>query len=83
MRKYAVVRRVTRFFLIPPGVRRQPPTPLRRLPVLCLAMLAFGPGVAALTIAAAVGVTLGLAASAAITRFPEGMKYVQSQTRES
>ncbi|WP_246201717.1 hypothetical protein [Streptomyces alboniger] len=46
-------------------------------------MLAFGPGVAALTIAAAVGVTLGLAASAAITRFPEGMKYVQSQTRES
>lgn len=44
MRKCAVDPRVTRFFWIPRGVRRQPPTPVRRLVGLWLAMLALGAG---------------------------------------
>lgn len=134
MRKYAVDPRVTRFFWIPRGVGRQPPTPVRRLVGIWLAMLALGAGFTAFgwddelggshpmavmllfhvvddinegvrhrwpaalaavallwgasrltntvlpgsldaawaaTLAAAVGVTLGLAVAATITRFPE------------
>ncbi|MFE6364356.1 hypothetical protein ACFVP3_30740 [Streptomyces sp. NPDC057806] len=134
MQKYAIVQHITRFFRLPPGVRRQPPTSVWRLTALWLFALACGASLTAIgwddafdgghlmalllvfnllddiiqgvrhrwpaalaavtllwgagrltstalpgsleeawahAIAAAVGVTLGLAASAAITRIPE------------
>ncbi|MER7576985.1 hypothetical protein [Streptomyces sp. NPDC126514] len=136
MHKYAIVQHITRFFWLPPGVRRQPPTSVWRLTGLWLFALACGASLTAIgwddafggnhlldeiiqgvrhrwpaalaavtllwgggrltstalpgsleeawahAIAAAVGVTLGLTASAAITRIP-GRRPHQPITRHA